>query len=63
MIRNLIVRFEITGSVGDLPVRDPKLTASTDPAMEAARQSVLEDPSASTRSSSAQLLSDSETGF
>jgi hypothetical protein len=55
MIRNLIARFERTGSVSDLPGRGPKRTVCTVAAVEAVRQSVLEDPSASTRRRSAQL--------
>ena len=66
MIRNLIARFERTGSVGDLSGRSPKRTVRIDAAMEAVRQNVLEDSSAFTRRRSAQLgiaSEDSKTGF
>jgi hypothetical protein len=55
MIRNLIARFERTGSVGDLPGRGPKRTVHTDAKVEAVGQGVLEGPSTSTRRHSAQL--------
>lgn len=45
MIRNLIVRFERNRSVGNFSGRDLKRTVRTDAAMEAVRQSILEDPS------------------
>lgn len=55
MIRNLIARFENTGSVADLPGRGPCRTVHNDAAVQCVQQSVLQDPYASTRRRSSQV--------
>lgn len=55
MIRNLISRFENTGSVADLPGRGPRRTVRKNEAVQSVQQSVLQDPYASTRRRSSQL--------
>lgn len=55
MIRNLIIRFERTGSVADILERDSKRTMRCNITMQVIRQNVLHDPSASTCHHSAQL--------
>lgn len=55
MIRNLINRFEETGSVADLPTKGPRNTVRTELMVKSVRQSVQEHPTTSTRRRSVQL--------